>query len=122
MGYWIYLLCATLVIPVSMVVLGAIFWRKAPKNMNAVYGYRTRLSQSSPEAWKYAHKYAGRYWVIVGILTLGITVPAMVNSMELSRPELNGFAICVVLAQLIPLVSVLPMTERALKHWLAMKK
>lgn len=121
MGYWYYLLVATLVIPASMIVLGLVFWKRPPKDINCIYGFRTKLSRSSQEAWDFSQKYAGRYWFIVGILTLLITIPAMVNSMELSRAELNGFAICVVLAQLLPLISVLPMTEQALRKHLIKK-
>ncbi len=44
MGFWIFMLLMDLLIPLTMVVFGKMFMTKSPKNINAVFGYRTTMS------------------------------------------------------------------------------
>ena len=53
MGFWIFMLVMDLLIPVTMVFIGKRFQKKPPKEINAMYGYRTAMSMKNKETWKY---------------------------------------------------------------------
>lgn len=73
----------------TMIGFGMYFLKTAPKEINAVFGYRTAMSMKNKETWKFAHKYCGKIWCISGL-------------------------VCFV--QLIPLIGSIIPTERALKR------
>ncbi|QNO14190.1 SdpI family protein [Alkalicella caledoniensis] len=66
--FWI----VDLLIPVSMIIIGILFRTRPPKNINYIYGYRTKRSMKSKEAWDYAHKLCGAAYLLMGILILVI--------------------------------------------------
>ena len=44
MGFWIYMLIMDLILPFTMIGFGKYFIKKAPKEINGVFGYRTSMS------------------------------------------------------------------------------
>lgn len=44
MGFWIFMFILDLPIPLTMIGFGKYFLKNAPKEINAVLGYRTSLS------------------------------------------------------------------------------
>lgn len=77
MGFWIFMMIMNLLIPFAMIGFGAVFSKKAPKEINQIYGYRTSMSMKSRETWEFAHRYFGKIWFILGWILLPITVIAM---------------------------------------------
>ncbi len=77
MPFWLFMLAMNLLIPVSMIVLGARYRGGATREINGISGYRTRRSMASPEAWNHAHRLFGRIWLAVGLVLLPLTVAAM---------------------------------------------
>lgn len=116
MGFWIFMLAADLLIPLVMLGFGSYFLKKAPKKINVVFGYRTRMSMKNQDTWDFAHKYCGRLWLIWGLILLPLTVVPML--FVLGKPvglvAAAGGIICG-LQLLVMLLSILP-TERALKQ------
>lgn len=55
-----------LLLPVMMTLLGYIFLKKPPKNINIFYGYRTVRSMRNMDSWLYAHERCGRLWIKLG--------------------------------------------------------
>lgn len=51
MGFWFFLTICNLMIPVLMIVFGKVFIKNPPKTRNGIYGYRTRRSRKSQDAW-----------------------------------------------------------------------
>lgn len=51
-----------------------IFYEKAPKEINSVFGYRTSMSMKNKDTWEFAHKYCGKVWYVCGMVMLPITV------------------------------------------------
>lgn len=49
MGFWIFMLIMDLLIPFTMIGYGRSFSKKAPKEINAVYGYRTSMSMKNSD-------------------------------------------------------------------------
>ena len=59
-----------LIIPITCIIAGYILKTKPPKEINNVYGYRSRRSKASQEAWDFANVYSGKNIFIVGIVML----------------------------------------------------
>lgn len=115
MGFWIFMLIMDLLIPVTMIGFGNYFMKNAPKEINAVFGYRTSMSMKNKDTWEFAHKYCGKVWCSFGIAMLSITVIFMflvIGKNEECVGRIGGI-ICGV--QLIPLIGSIFPTEVALK-------
>ena len=114
MGFWIFMLIMDLLIPVTMIGFGSYFMKNAPKEINAVFGYRTSMSMKNKDTWEFAHKYC-KVWCASGIAMLSITVIFMflvIGKNEECVGRIGGI-ICGV--QLIPLIGSIFPTEVALK-------
>ena len=62
MGFWIFMLIMDLLLPFTMIGFGRYFMKKAPKEINSVFGYRTSMSMKNKDTWEFAHKYCGNTW------------------------------------------------------------
>lgn len=74
MGFWIFMLIMDLLLPFTMIGFGRYFMKKAPKEINSVFGYRTSMSMKNKDTWEFAHKYCGKVWYVCGMVMLPITV------------------------------------------------
>lgn len=109
----IYMVVVALLIPAVMVIFGIRFIKDPPLEINKSYGYRTRRSMRSNAAWKFAHNYAGRYWLRLGLVVLPISAAVLVWLLKTGQDLDIVGALAIV--QTLPLVSVIFFTERALK-------
>ena len=118
MGFWIYMLIMDLLVPVTLIGFGKYFKTKAPKEINAVFGYRTSMSMKNRDTWEFAHKYCGKIWFICGWILLIVTIVAMIPFFGQGADVVGIVAAVLLGVQMIPLVgSILP-TELALrKHF-----
>lgn len=64
---------------VSLVLIGIIVRKFPPKEINDLYGYRTKRSRASQEAWDFAQEYSndlliwvGAYNILIGCIGLFI--------------------------------------------------
>ena len=115
MGFWIFMLIFLLLIPALMIIFGAFFLKKAPKEINFAFGYRTARSMKNMKTWQFAHKYIGRLWLIIGIALLPVAVIPLLFLTGASEDLIGnvGIAICFVemAAMILPIIP----TELALK-------
>ena len=51
MGFWIYMLLMNLLNTFTLIGFGKHFMRKAPKEINEVFGYRTPMSMKNKDTW-----------------------------------------------------------------------
>ena len=65
-GFWIFMLVMDFLLPLIMVVFGKLF-QHCPEEINSVFGYRTRRSMASQEAWNFAHHACGKLWFRWGL-------------------------------------------------------
>lgn len=49
MGFWCFMLAMDLIIPLSMIFLGKYFSKRAPKEINMLFGYRTTRSTKNQD-------------------------------------------------------------------------
>ena len=66
-----------LLIPIVMVLFGRPFLKKAPKEINYVFGYRTSRSMKNKDTWEFAHRYCGKIWLICGFALIPIVAGIM---------------------------------------------
>ncbi|VEJ35943.1 Predicted integral membrane protein [Aedoeadaptatus ivorii] len=57
-----------LLVPIIMIVFGWLLYARGPKEINPTYGYRTKRSMKSPEAWQFAQKFFGKIWLVTDIV------------------------------------------------------
>ena len=51
-GFWVFMLIMVLLIPIIMITFGKLFSKKAPKDINYTFGYRTKRSMMNMETQK----------------------------------------------------------------------
>lgn len=115
MGFWIFMLIMDLLIPFTMIGFGKYFLKTAPKEINAVFGYRTTMSMKNKDTWLFAHKYCGKIWYKVGLIMLPISFVIMLFVIGRTKDIIGMVGGIVCFVQMIPLVGTIIPTERALK-------
>lgn len=115
LGYWLFMLAVSLVIPLTMIIFGRHFMHSPPKEINGSYGYRTSMSMKSRETWDFAHRYFGRLWYILGLVLLPLSLIPMFFLLGKSVEATGNFSLVIMGVQLVFLVVPIFPTERALK-------
>lgn len=115
MGFWIYMLLMDLLLPFTMIGFGRYFMKKAPKEINGVFGYRTSMSMKNRDTWEFAHKYCGRIWYIIGLIILPVTVVCMLFVIGKDVDIVGTVGAVIMGVQLVPLVGSIFPTEIALR-------
>ena len=77
MGFWVFMLIMNLIIPFTMIGFGNYYVKQAPKEINYISGYRTKMSMKNEDTWKFAHNYCGKLWRIIGCMLLMPSAYAM---------------------------------------------
>lgn len=115
MGFWIFMLIMDLIFPVTMIVFGRYFTKKAPKEINHIFGYRTSMSMKNKDTWNFAHNYLGKIWYVCGLVLLPVTIIYFLLIIGKSENYVGtaGGIVCVV--QLVVLIGTIIPTERALR-------
>ena len=89
--------------------------KNTPKEINAVFGYRTSMSMKNKDTWEFAHKYCGRIWYVCGFILLPITVAALLFVIGKSKDYVGTIGGILCGCQLIPFIGSVFPTEIALK-------
>ena len=115
MGFRIFMLIVVLLIPLTMLLFGWLFFRRTPKEINYVFGYRTKRSMRNEETWKFANQYFGRVWYLCGLLSAPLSVIAMAIVFEKGTETMSTVGFIITTIQTTPLVGAMISTEIALK-------
>ena len=116
MGFWIFMLCMDLLIPFTMIGFGRYFIRKAPKEINAVFGYRSSMSMKNKDTWIFAHDYCGKLWFVFGVVLLPVSIIVMFFVIGKSEDAIGTVGGILCFVQAVPLVGSIIPTEMALKR------
>ena len=116
MGIWFMLLGFNLLIPAIMLGSGKLFSKNAPKDINWIIGYRTTMSMKNEDTWAFAHKVAGAFWWKWGWVALVVTTITMLVLIGQSVELVSSAGCILMFLQLIPLIAVIPHTEKALRN------
>ena len=115
MGFWIFMFVMDLMIPVSMIVFGRIFTKRAPGEINEVYGYRTSMSMKNKETWKFAHRYFGRLWYVWGWMLVPVSAIVMFFVIGKDQDAVGTVGGVLCFLQMIPMLGAIVLTERELR-------
>ena len=116
MGFWIFMLIMVLLIPLTMIFFGWLLFRKTPKEINYVYGYRTKRSMMNEETWRFANQYFGKAWYLCVLLSAPLSMIAMAIVFEKGTETMGTVGGIITMIQMIPLAGVIITTEIALKN------
>lgn len=103
-----------LMIPVLMTGFGRHFQKHAPRQINAVYGYRTKMSMKNMDTWQYAHQYFGRLWFRYGCFMLPLSVFVMLPMIGKDEDVTGIFGTVIITVQMAGLLLPVVRTEHEL--------
>ena len=109
----IILYSLVLMLPATMVLFGLIFMYRPPKSINWTYGYRTRGSTGSQEAWDFAHAHFGRLWTYLGAAMLPASIAATVL---MQGTNIWTAVLILLIIQTAIMMAPIMLTEWALKN------
>ena len=115
MGFWIFMLIMDLLLPFTMIGFVRYFMKKAPKEINSLFGYRTSMSMKNKDTWEFAHKHCGKVWYVCGMVMLPITVICMLLVIGKNKDCVGSIGGIINGVQLIPLIGAILPTEIALR-------
>ena len=116
MGFWIFMFIMVLLIPFTMIFFGWLLFRKTPKEINYVYGYRTKRSMMNEETWRFANQYFGKAWCFCGLILAPLSVMAITLVLGKGTETVGTIGGIITILQMIPLVGAMIPTEIALKN------
>ncbi len=115
MGFWVFMLCMDLFLPLAMAAFGFVFLRWPPAEINGFYGYRTARSMASKEAWDFAHRYFGKLWLAAGLCMLPLSAVAMLPCLGRDADVVGLWGGIWCMAECVIMILTIIPTERALK-------
>ncbi|MDD7390635.1 MAG: SdpI family protein [Lachnospiraceae bacterium] len=115
-GFWFFMLMCNLLIPACMIGFGWYFRKKAPGQINMLFGYRTPRSAKNRDTWKFAHHYFGRLWYRLGMVLLPVTVAAMLPLLGKSIDTIGIYGSILSGIQIVIMLLPIWFTESALKR------
>ena len=116
MGFWIFMFCCTLLIPIIMIVVGNSMRLGKFKTINFVTGYRTRRSMKNQQTWDYAHRECGLLWRRWGSTMLVLTVIAMLLFMGEDTDHIGVVGSVITVLQMVPLFLSIVIVEKKLRE------
>lgn len=114
-GFWVFMLVMALLLPLSMMLFGYLFYYKTPKTINGVYGYRTKMSRKNQQTWEFAHKYCGKIWMLIGTAMLPLSIGCMKRVVDADVDTIGNWSGVLVSVQCVLMILTIPLTERALR-------
>ncbi len=116
MGFWIFMFCCTLLIPIIMIITGNSMRLGKFKTINSIVGYRTRRSMKNQQTWDYAHRECGLLWRRWGSTMLVLTVIAMLLFMGEDTDHIGVVGSVITVLQMIPLFLSIAIVEKKLRE------
>lgn len=89
--------------------------KKAPDEINAVFGYRTPMSMKNRDTWEFAHKHCGKVWYTCGVVMLPLTIIFMLLVINRNINCVCIAGLIILGVQLILLIGSIFPTEIALR-------
>ena len=113
--FWFFMLLMVLLVPVTMMVFGCVFYYKPPKKINSIYGYRTKRSMKNSQTWEVAHKHCGWLWMRFGSVIAPVSLTCMYVLRGKDIDTIGIWGGILVMMQCLVLVLTIPLTERAIR-------
>ncbi|MCH1982615.1 SdpI family protein [Ruminococcus sp. OA3] len=82
-----FLFICSLLVPLSMTLLGKRWSEKPPADIQGLSGYRTAMAKLNQDTWCYAHKIWGRMCFVIGIILIIGTIAFLIYIRNYSNFE-----------------------------------
>ncbi len=115
-AFWLFMLCADLLVPAVMIGFGRMFLKNPPQNINDSFGYRTKRSMKNQDTWDFAHQYCGRLWYRCGLILLLPSVAPLLFVLGRDIGVIGNTGLIVTAVQLVVMLGTIFPVERALKR------
>ena len=115
MWMFITMSICNLLIPLIMLLGGYLMYKKPPKEINSVVGYRTKMSKKNKDTWEFAHNYCGRLWSKIGIVLFVLTFIVQIPFVHSSDNAIGNMTLTVETVQIVVLLGSIIPVEQALK-------
>ena len=115
MGFWIFMFIMVLLIPLTMIFFGWLLFRRTPKKINYVFGYRTKRSMMNEETWRFANQYFGKAWYLCGLISAPLSVIAIALVFGKGLGTVGTVGGIITMLQMLPLIGAIVPTESELK-------
>lgn len=113
---FIFLFVCSLLVPLSMIILGYTWKDNPPKDRQGISGYRTTMSRLNDETWKYAHKCWGRMNFALGIIQAILSLFVLILMKDYTNFEM--ISVYLVFLQLgIMVLTIIPTEFLLYKHF-----
>ena len=116
MGFWVFMFCCDLLIPLVMLFAGRMMQYHPPREINYILGYRTARSMKNRETWVFAHRECGRLWVRWGVLMLVPAAVIMLLLLGKEVPTVGTVGGIVTVLQMFPLLLSIAVIEKKLRR------
>lgn len=105
-----------ILLPLVTLIMGFILW-KNPTGINNGFGFRTKLSKSSEDAWYFAQKYSGKMLMYVSVPTLAIAalLCGICLASKINSDGKFGVILMIVIVGIIEIAAVNAVTDQKLK-------
>ena len=115
MGFWIFMVIMLLLIPGMMLGFGLLFSRRAPKEINYLFGYRTARSMKNQDTWAFAHREMGKRWARLGAICLPLSIVPMLFVIGRDEDTVGTAGYILMILQMIAMIVPIFFTEHQLK-------
>lgn len=115
MRFYIMMFICNLLIPIVMLTCGLLMYKKPPKEINGIIGYRTTMSRKNKDTWAFAHDYCGKLWIKLGLLLLILTIIIQIPFVHSSENAIGCMTLVVEGIQLVVILVSIVFVERALR-------
>lgn len=115
MWFWWFMLACDLLLPVTMIIAGRMMWKHCPKEINGIYGYRTKRSRMNQDTWNFANEYCGRLWWKIGFIMFVLTILIFIPFIHSSDGIIGMIGLIPCIVQCVVMIVSIVFTELALK-------
>ncbi|MBR5805664.1 MAG: SdpI family protein [Oscillospiraceae bacterium] len=116
MFMWVFMTGCCLLLPVLLYRFGKFFENDDSTEINYAFGYRTSRSMQNLDTWRFAQKYWGRLRKKTAAVCFVMAIIPMVLVFGKSTDTVGTAGGIICMAQLIPMLTTIPKTEKALKE------
>ena len=116
MGEAIIVAVVNMLTPLTLLGLGLVIWKTRPP-FGDMFGYRTKQSQKSPEAWEIAQAVFGKYCTLTYAVLSALTLISSLIPLFLKFDDLGMSILCMVInfVNVIAFAFVVGITESTIK-------
>lgn len=115
MNKYFLIFCCAFLLPLIMILVGAVFVKRPPIRINSVYGYRTQMSMLNRDTWNFAHHHCGKVWLAAGVVMLVLSAAAVYVVVSLLKKDFETPGFIIMGVQLAVMIASIIPTELALR-------